>query len=71
MNSDEWVHYTVHKALKERLERSDRQCEQLAQALEDITQAAQQEGLQFSGWQEQVDKAVAALSQSVQQEKPQ
>lgn len=35
--------------------------EGLKEALEDITQAAQQEGLQFSGWQDQIDNAIAAL----------
>lgn len=38
--------------------------DRLSESLEDITQAAQQEGLQFSGWQEPVDKAVAALLSS-------
>lgn len=38
--------------------------ETLKDALEDITQAAQQEGLHFSGWQEQVSNAVSAMLSS-------
>lgn len=56
----EWDSDTIDSMI-DRIESLESQRDKLRDALEDITQAAQQEGLQFSGWKEQVDNAVDVL----------